>query len=171
MYEILLKAHYILPDVQVSSEKIDFGKVIIGQKKTITISVRNKKPVPVEWTYRAPKGSYGKAMAPWETIYNIEPDYGLLNPGDIQWIKISFTPNNAQNFNQKLSLKIKDNPHRKVLGMTGVGMQTKLTTSVDDIALAPCLPYYDRAIRAFYIENPMEFPITVYCSDFDNTYK
>ena len=50
-YEVHLKAFFVLPEIVVSSENSDCGRVLVGQKKIITISVKNKKPVPIEWSY------------------------------------------------------------------------------------------------------------------------
>ncbi len=129
LYEIHLKAFFVLPEVVVSSEHIDFKKVLVGQKKCITVSIKNRKPVPVEWSYKAPKGSYGKQMAPWDMLFNIKPESGLLQPDELQWVQISFTPNAVAPFRQRLALRIKDNPHRKVLTVTGQGEALQMGVS------------------------------------------
>jgi hypothetical protein len=84
LYEINLRAEFVLPEVVVSSESIDFQGVVVGQKKVITVSIKNKKPVPVEWSYKQPKGAFGKKLNPWEVIYDITPESGLLQPGELQ---------------------------------------------------------------------------------------
>jgi hypothetical protein len=70
-----------------------------------------------------------------------------------------------------LALKIKDNPAKKVLSLEGFGENLLLNTSLDDITLEPVAPYFGKSIKAFYLENPTDYPITVYCADFDQEYK
>ena len=172
LYEIFLKAHFVLPDIVISSYDVNFSRVLVGQKKIITVCIKNKKAVSVEWSWKAPRGgSFGKGGQPWDTIFTIEPDQGLLAPEELMWIKISFTPNAATPFKQKLSLKIRDNPHRRVIQVAGQGDLLQMGVSETDIQLAPCLPYYERSLKKLYLENPTDYPITVYSADFDEAYR
>merc|ERR1711924_16249 len=104
-----------------------------GRKKIVTISIKNRKPVPVEWSYK--KSSGGRGQPAWEEIFDIKPDSGLLQPEEIQWITISFSPNSEKGYDQKLALKIKDNPHKKVINVKGHGDALKLDVSNEEIVL------------------------------------
>ncbi|CAD7931174.1 unnamed protein product [Amoebophrya sp. A25] len=170
-YEVHLKAFFVLPEIVVSSENIDFGRVLVGQKKIVTISIKNKKPVPIEWSWKTPKASGGKPMPKWDVVYQVKPDHGTLAPDEIQWVEVAFTPNSASSFKQKLGLKIRDNPHKKMLTCSGHGDVLNLKVDKNHIELAPCLPYYDRALQGLYLENPTDYPITVYSADFDQQYR
>ncbi|CAD7939993.1 unnamed protein product [Amoebophrya sp. A120] len=170
-YEVHLKAFFVLPEIVVSNEFIDFGRVLVGQKKIITISIKNKKPVPIEWSYKTPKASGGKPLPKWDTVFTVTPDHGVLHPDEVQWVEIAFTPNSANSYKQKLGLKVKDNPHKKMLTCNGQGDMLSLNVDQKEIKLDPVLPYYERSLRGIYLENPTDYPITVYSADFDEQYR
>jgi hydrocephalus-inducing protein len=112
-YEVKLISNFVLPDLVLSPEVVDFGRVLVGQRKRVTVRLKNEKAVPVDWEYKAPRSKYGKPLPPWETIYTLSPSSGKLQPGDTMLVTISFTPNATKAFSQKLALRINDNPNKK----------------------------------------------------------
>jgi hypothetical protein len=58
-------------------------------------------------------------------IFDIQPEGGTILPGEQQWIEVSFTPNKTDSFHQKLALRIKDNPNKKVIVLKGKMIRTK----------------------------------------------
>ena len=74
-----------------------------------------------------------KKQPTWEMLYNIVPDTGVIDPGQLMWVEISFTPNKTDSFTQKLALKIRDNPTKKIITVKGVGENLSFDLS-DEVA-------------------------------------
>ncbi|CAK8990089.1 unnamed protein product [Durusdinium trenchii] len=167
-YEVKLVSEFVRPDLELSSDSIDFGHVPVGQVKRITIKLRNVKPVVVSWDYRVPTDKFGK---PLECAYVLQPRAGRIAPGDIQFVTVSFTPTAASYFNQKLALRIMDNPNRKQLHMRGHGDGLRVDVEPSSFRLGPVLPGTENCIQELFLCNPTEYTIEVYSTDFDSKYK
>ena len=50
-YAIKVTANLTIPELSMSEEQVDFGKVCVGTRKTIKLRFENKKEVPCEWWY------------------------------------------------------------------------------------------------------------------------
>ncbi|CAK0825377.1 unnamed protein product [Prorocentrum cordatum] len=170
-YEVKLRAHFVLPEVTLSSEEVDFGRVLVGQVKRMCVRLRNTKTVPVEWEYKIPKNKFGKPLPPWETPYTLAPASGKMQPGGTQFVTIAFMPSSSQLFHQKLPLKISDNPNTKLISLRGHGDSLHVEVEPSEkFQLGPVLPGDDECTREFFLHNPTDYPIEVYCVDFDQKF-
>jgi hydrocephalus-inducing protein len=178
LYEVKLISNFVLPDLVLSPEVVDFGRVLVGQRKRVTVRLKNVKAVPVEWEYKAPKSKYGKALPPSETTFTFSPSSGKLQPGGTMWVTISFTPNATKAFSQKLALRINDNPNKKLVSLCGQGDALRVDIQpADGFQLGPILPTGESeedaeksSIKEFFLCNPTDYPIEVYSVDFDPKY-
>lgn len=168
-YEVKLVSEFVRPDLELSDATIDFGHVPVGQVKRITMKLRNVKPVVVSWDYRLPTDKFGKAL---ECAYLLHPRAGRIAPGEIQFVTVSFTPTAASYFNQKLALRIVDNPNRKQLHLKGHGdgLHVDIEPSTN-FSLGPVLPGTENCVQELFLVNPTEYTIEVYSVDFDAKYK
>lgn len=171
-YEVKLVSEFVRPDLELSYSTIDFGHVPVGQVKRITMKLRNVKPVVVSWDYKLPTDKFGKAL---ECAYLLEPRAGRIAPGEIQFVTVSFTPTAANYFNQKLALRIVDNPNRKQLHLKGHGdglyVELEPSDGAGGVRLGPVLPGTENCIQELFLVNPTEYTIEVYSVDFDSRYK
>jgi hypothetical protein len=175
-YEIYLQADFVLPDLVIStptgSESLDFGRILVGQRKRITIELKNEKKVPVEWAYIEPKTSRstmrgGKS----ENIFELNPPNGVLMPDQTCFVVASFTPRAQQQYNSTLQLRLRDNQKRKAIHVTGRGDMLRLDVKPElHYELGPVMPNRGGHTREFKICNMADYPIEVYSVDFDNAY-
>lgn len=169
-YEVKLISDFVLPDLKLSQEVIDFGRVLIGQRKRITVRLKNVKAVPVEWEYKPQKGKYGKPLPPTEVVFALSPSSGKLRPGESAWATVSFTPNATKLFAQKLALRINDNPNKKLVSLYGQGEALRVEVQPSSaFRLGPILPK-ESCSQEFFLHNPTDYPIEVYSVDFDADY-
>jgi len=169
-YEVKLISNFVLPDLVLTPEVVDFGRVLVGQRKRVTVRLKNVKAVRVEWEYKAPRSKYGKPLPPWEVVFTLSPSNGKLEPGETTWVTISFTPNSTKTFNQKLALRISDNPNKKLVSLHGQGDALRVEMLPSTVfKLGPILPE-ESCTQEFFLHNPTDYPIEVYSVEFDQKY-
>ena len=74
-YDIEFRANLTQPELSMSSESLDFGKVCVQTRKTIKLRFSNEKEVPCRWTYN-PKGDLTAPDV--EPRFHITPTSGTL---------------------------------------------------------------------------------------------
>jgi P pilus assembly chaperone PapD len=107
LYEIEFRANLTQPELSMSSDNLDFGKVCVQTRKTRKIRFENNKEVPCRWHYNA-KGDLSTG-ADVEQRFNITPLSGTLMPGQKQTVDVMFTPSTAGPVNQKMLFRCDDN--------------------------------------------------------------
>ncbi|CAE7232354.1 Hydin [Symbiodinium sp. CCMP2456] len=168
-YEVKLMSEFVRPDLELSSDSIDFGHVVVGQVKRITIKLRNAKSVMASWDYKAPTAKPGKPM---EFAYSLSPRSGRVAPGESQLVTVSFTPTSSRSYNQKVALRIMDNPMRKMLHMRGCGDGLRVNVEPSTtFELGPVLPGTEDCMQELFLCNPTNYTIEVYSVDFDTKYQ
>ena len=69
-------------------------------------------------------------------------------------------PNAVKGFNQKLSLKINDNPNKKVLALMGQGEALRVEVGPSQhFQLGPVLPGDSECVVELLLQNPTDHPI------------
>ena len=128
-YMIDFIANVTQPDIRMSTDNLDFEKVVINTRKTVKLRIENDKEVQVDWQYYNPDSqSQRKAEATGndkkkETeFFQVWPLQGCLLPGQKSTIDVMFTPNSDKAFSQKLLFKCKDNNKQTVLNVKGQGI-------------------------------------------------
>jgi len=170
-YKIQLTADFVLPDLVLSTESIDFGRLLVGQRKRVTLELKNEKAVPVEWAYPQPKDRNGRVLTTNEVVFDLVPAGGVLQPGESKLVVACFSPKVAGQVNASIPLRMRDNQKRKIISVTGRGdiLQLRIapTLSYD---LGPVMPNAAGFTRDFTLVNPTDYPIEVYSVDFDQEY-
>lgn len=72
-YNIFLRANVIVPDVDISMEKVDFGSVLCGHCLFMFISLTNNKAVECDWEARFFK------TAKDSNCFKVKPESGTFN--------------------------------------------------------------------------------------------
>eukprot|EP00929_Paragymnodinium_shiwhaense_P007666 TRINITY_DN111574_c0_g1_i1.p1 TRINITY_DN111574_c0_g1~~TRINITY_DN111574_c0_g1_i1.p1 ORF type:complete len:5027 (+),score=1455.52 TRINITY_DN111574_c0_g1_i1:94-15081(+) len=170
-YQIKLCANFVLPELTLSSEAIDFGRLLVGQRKRVSLWLRNDKDVLVEWAYMEPRDRYGKKPSPENLVFDLSPSTGTLLPGERCEIVVSFSPKQATEDSATLQLKLKDNPKRRTISVQGrgenLGLEVRPSMVYD---LGPIMPSREGCSMEFFLANPTDYPIEVYSVDFDKKY-
>lgn len=111
-YMIIVKANVTVPEISTSLSDIDFGDVICGQKKIVTLRFSNNKEVPCHWRL-APKAETkklrNKLQSMSESRFNMTPTHGSLDPYSECHIEIAFTPASNKAYFFKYYLEMDDN--------------------------------------------------------------
>jgi len=170
-YIIDFVANLTIPELSMSTDALDFGKVCVGTRKTVKIRFENLKEVPCEWWYYfKPDIATAATVAKEGERFTVFPQGGTLLPGQKQTVDIMFIPNSDKSFSQKLTFKCKDNNKQFLLQAKGQGTYYSVEIIPESIEMQPVLPYKtDEAIVEF--RNPMEQPVEVYSLDFDKKFK
>lgn len=107
---IRLKANVTMPDMQISSDVVEFAEVKCGECKIITVQLNNHKEVRCDWfaSYlpkrdekftplhlKRMKKLNGETNKP--KIFEIMPASGILMPGQKANIQIKFMPTEEVN--------------------------------------------------------------------------
>ena len=169
-YQIVFKANLTTPDFNLSSEVVDFGKVMVGTLSIAKIRMENTREVPCEWSYLAKHPNSTLSNKDGER-FQVNPSFGLLQPGQKCVIDVVFTPAQEKSINHKLEFKITNNQNSKFLTVKGIGMSQNLEFIPGKVELGPVLPYSKEAWTLVEMRNTTENPIEVYSLDFDNKYR
>ncbi|CAE8631652.1 unnamed protein product [Polarella glacialis] len=169
-YKVKLVADWVLPELVLSSESIDFGRIIIGQRKRVIVEFHNEKKVPVDWVFAKPKDKYGQDLSPNELVFDLSPA-GVVMPGEKQYATAIFSPQAAQAYTSVLHLRIRDNQKRKSINVVGRGDVMRLDVRPSlSYNLGPIMPKNSGCSTEFWLCNPTDYPIEVYSLDFDQKY-
>lgn len=171
-YQIHFIANLTTPDFTMSSETIDFGKVLVGTLSIAKLRLENTHEVPCEWKH-VPKfmaPGVGQGVRDWER-FQLVPSEGILQPNQRQTIDVIFTPTQEKSISQKLEFKITDNQVKKVLTVKGTGVAYNLEFNPSKVVLGPVLPYKHTAYQIVQLTNTSDYNIEVYSLDFDKQFK
>ena len=128
-YTIKFISKLTIPELSMSTELLDFGKVCVNTRKTVKIRLENKQEVPCEWKFCAKNpmpevmmvGGSGARDKEGDR-FQVWPHSGLLLPGQRTTIDVLFTPNGDKPFTQKLTFKCTDNLKPFILNTKGQGI-------------------------------------------------
>ena len=86
-----------IPDIVVDGANegvVDFGKVLCGQRKIITLRFLNLKEIPCDWglNLREPIVAAHDKDKDSEPKYELKPSSGRIQAGSFQIVKVLFTP-------------------------------------------------------------------------------
>jgi hydrocephalus-inducing protein len=161
-YLIEFSANLTIPELAMSSETLDFGKVCVQTRKTVKVRFENQKEVPCDWSYHyKPDVAAAAAAAKEGERFQVFPLSGTLQPGQRQSVDIMFTPNGDKQFQQKLTFRCTDNPKPFVLNVKGQGIHYAVDLVPEAAHLGPVLPYDTSAVQCIELRNPMEQAIEV----------
>lgn len=175
---LTLRAEVTLPDLVFSTHDVDFGEVVCGLRKTISILIHNKNTVPCEWTSVSQESqeknskSIGKKKASLLSIkeFDIVPCSGMLQPGEKSVVAIRFSPNDEKEYETVVPIKIAMNNQPIPIHLIGKGFKSVISFEPENVVLSPILPCSEGTEARFNIVNPTNYPLEVYSVDFDHVY-
>ncbi|KAI8854495.1 hypothetical protein BC829DRAFT_439199 [Chytridium lagenaria] len=178
---LTLRADVTLPDLHISSNEVDFGEVLCGQRKTVTIQLHNKNSVPCEWTTvpqetkdvssaskqnKQPKKKFASILKE----FNINPPSGLLQPGEKSFVLVQFSPTDEKEYDAVVPFKVNMNGQPIPVHIFGRGFKPTIQFEPDTIVMGPILPCSEGTDAKFFIYNPTNYPVEVYSLEFDQIY-
>jgi len=119
-YAIEFVANLTIPELTMSTDQLDYGKVCVNTRKTIKVRLENHKEVPCDWQYffKADVSASKEGKEAGER-FQVFPLSGTLLPGQKQTVDVMFTPNVDKQFLQKINFKCKDNSKIFIINAKG----------------------------------------------------
>jgi hydrocephalus-inducing protein len=170
-YIIEIRANVTVPELGFSDQEVNFGKVICGQKKTITLRISNDREVECNWTILQKKEQKKKHNEPRnENKFTIVPSSGMLGCFCKQNIEITFIPTADKTYQSIFEVTMEDNQKKIELLCLGLGIVPMLQFIPEEMIFDPCLPYDNNVYKCLEVKNPSEFDIEFFSLDFDKQY-
>ena len=161
---IILSANACLPEVDLSTHLIDFGKLFIGRSCKMYLRLHNPTPVKVSWLLKAVSGKE-------ENRFNCEPSSGSLRPGKRVLVCIEFTPTDPRRYSTELLVKVENNKKPKNLKIIGEGVGCPIRFEPNILELGPVIPYTNGDEGIVTVSNLSEVPLEFYSVDWDTQYR
>eukprot|EP00913_Durusdinium_trenchii_P031053 g29081.t1 len=101
------------------------------------------------------KDKYGR-----ESVFDLVPSHGILEPGERKLLTVSFAPIGAQVFTGTLQIRMRDNQRRKSINVQGRGDVLRLEVRPSlSYQLGPVMPNSEGCSEEFWLVNPTDYPI------------
>nr|XP_032813560.1 hydrocephalus-inducing protein homolog isoform X3 [Petromyzon marinus] len=183
-----LRAIVTMPDLEASSEELEFGDVQCGQCHIVNVQLHNKQAVTCEWTFTPPDTSSKQADTPVAAllrrkvratappppepprVFELLPASGTLTPGQRMNVQVKFTPTQEKRYCKRLALRIAQSSRRVLLVALGRGLEPRLELSATVLEFTPMLPQSTGDTHHVTVRNPCPFPIEFYSLEFDTQY-
>ncbi|GAB1599203.1 hypothetical protein Ahia01_000197500, partial [Argonauta hians] len=177
---IRLRAHITMPDMEISSESLNFENVKCGECKIMSIQLHNHQHVVCEWSYlsnSAKKVTTNKndtsdstIKATRHKIFEIIPPNGVLHPGQRVNIQVKFMPIEGKYYEKRIPIRIALSSEKIIILCQGLGIEPVLQFQPENIRFRTILPHSTGDEKEIKVYNPMDFPIEFYSVDFDTYY-
>lgn len=179
------RAEVTMPNMTVSTEKLEFGTVECGRCKVATVQLCNPLDVDVIWKYEKPfdkrtvidkhlplhlRRKIRKQQKPLPMVFDIVPNDGVLRPKERRNVQIKFMPNSDESFHEKMVLTIMESIQRVIIEVSGTGIDQHIILSDNLLQMGPILPMAQGCTFDINIENPGETPVEIYSIEFDDKY-
>ncbi|KAG7386322.1 hypothetical protein PHYPSEUDO_000450 [Phytophthora pseudosyringae] len=162
----MVRALVTVPDISISTESLDFGKIAVSTCHTMFTQLQNVSAVPAEWAFKKPMGSTKDVGN-----FRFSPQSGLLTPGAKVNIQIEFIPDDGRQFLLKLPIKINSNPKTRAIVCRGEGSELRISFHPPLVELGPVLPCAPPEEQLVEIRNDSDYAIEVFSLDFDSFYQ
>ena len=167
-YQLELINNLTYPEIQIETDQIDFGRVLINQKKTVYIRFSNEKEVDCNWEIK--KLGLNPSEKKDENRFLINPSSGCIQPGHRMTVEISFIPISDKQYNYRFIVNIAENAKPLNIHLKGQGIQVLLEYTPEIINIGPSLPYDDQSYALLKIKNPSDYDTELYSIDFDHQF-
>lgn len=161
---IILSANVCLPEVELSTHLVDFGKLLLGRSCKMHIRLHNPTPVKVGWLLK-PVG--GKE----ENRFSCDPNGGSLKPGKKTLVCIEFIPTDPRRYSTELLVKVENNKKAKSLKIVGEGVGCPIRFEPNILELGPVIPFSPGHEGLVTVSNLSEVPLEFYSVDWDQQYR
>ncbi|CAH1779299.1 unnamed protein product [Owenia fusiformis] len=181
---IKLRANVTMPDMEISSDTLDFGNVNCGECKVITVQLHNHKHVKCEWNSIAEQKDKKKVdkhtpmhlrrtqkkQTNKPNTFEMMPAFGTLMPGQRINVQVKFMPTEETFYEQRIPLRLSQSSQRIMLMARGQGLEPRLDFERNLVEFGPILPHSSGDEQEIVVKNPCDFPIEFYSLEFDKQY-
>ncbi|KAJ3287536.1 hypothetical protein HK104_008544 [Borealophlyctis nickersoniae] len=174
---IILRADVTVPTLQLSTHEANFGEVLCGRRKTVTIQMFNSNTVPCEWTSVVPeiippgaKKAKKKPGASTMKEFELVPAFGTLQPGEKSLVMVRFSPTEEKDYDEVLPIKITMNAKSIPLHLFGKGVKPTIVFEPETLVIGPILPASEGVESRIFVHNPTNYAVEMYSIEFDQQY-
>jgi hydrocephalus-inducing protein len=152
--QLSLAAHVCTPEVELSSETLAFGEVVLGRSRKMFFRVTNKSVVTAKWFLK-------KTLVRDEGSFIFEPSRGSLLPHSKALVAVEFIPTEVRTYSAETGFRVELNGKHKTVYMQGdcVGAAVKFEPPVVD--LGPIFPFSEGEARTVTLRSNASFPMEV----------
>eukprot|EP01041_Mallomonas_annulata_P003640 gene3640-7257_t len=161
---VILTANVCIPEIEISSETIDFESCYLGFSRKMYFWLTNTSPVTAQWTLN-------RASSSKDACFRLDLDRGSIKAGQRIVVGVEFIPTDHRRYNTPLSLKVDMNGKKKALQLIGEGVAPQIRFDPPVVNLGPILPFSEGAEKLVTVFNDSERAIEIFSSDFDTVYK
>lgn len=166
-YILEIVAQVTVPELQLSTNEIDFGKVLLGYSKKMYVRLENLKEINCEWNVvHQTKAKILKKDDNSLIKFSVLPSSGQLAPGAKKTIEIMFEPSEGKHFDETLSFGFKDSAKKIDLICRGEGVAPLIEFSPSTLNLPACMPR-ETLFKTFSIKNNSDFDLGLIWTDAD----
>ncbi|XP_077982980.1 hydrocephalus-inducing protein homolog isoform X2 [Glandiceps talaboti] len=186
-----LRANVTMPDMEISTDTLDFGTVQCGQCRVITVQLHNHKHVRCEWSSlptekekkQAEEASRKvdkhvpmhlrrkmKPEKPKARNFEMMPPTGMLLPGQRINVQVKFMPTEEKIYADRIAIRLAQSSQRILLLVNGHGLEPKLEFSSSLVEFGPILPHSQGDEVEVVVKNPADYPVEFYSLEFDRQY-
>mmetsp|Transcript_3107 Transcript_3107/g.11897 ORF Transcript_3107/g.11897 Transcript_3107/m.11897 type:complete len:4490 (-) Transcript_3107:1724-15193(-) len=158
------RANIILPELQISSKILNFGRMYVSRTRFISVQLYNPQPTVCEYAIEHSKTS--------EDALNFvcQSPSGVLESGERSNVLVQFVPTSEKAFSATLLLKCNHNPRAQQIVCLGEGAELEIEITPSNVELAPVLPHISSE-KTITIKNHSDIDVEIFSLDFDDKYK
>lgn len=168
-YILEIVAFVTVPELAISSDKVDFGPVQIGISKKIFLKLENTKEINCDWSATSVVLNQRQTSKKEEQLVSkisIMPNHGTIVSGGKKLIELCFDPNEHRVYEEMISFSFKDSTRKLDVHCRGEGIQPVLEFVPPSLVFPPCMPK-TTAFRSFLVKNNSDFEICLVANDRD----
>eukprot|EP01032_Pedospumella_encystans_P008479 gene8479-10061_t len=161
---IVLTACTCLPEVEVSTLDLDFGRILLGRSSKMYFSLFNPTPVTSHWQLKKMGGKD-------DAKFTVDPPMGSLRPGKKVLICVEFIPTDAHKVNLDLQVRVDLNKKAKTIKIIGEGYGAPLKFEPSVVEIGPVLPFTEGDEKIVTVTNNSDVDVEFFSTDFDPIYR
>lgn len=148
--------------------RLEFGKLLVGQCKFVTIQLENKQELTCDWTLEEIKSRRSRKERT-ASQFNVKQTDGSLRTGEKQFVEFSFIPEAARRFSTVFSLKFAHSNVEKQILCTGIGEELAISVEPECMEIGPTQPYtpIDMPLT---LSNNSDYAVEIYSFNYDKQY-
>ena len=163
--QIILRANICTPEIELSTESLNFDRVYVGCSKKMYFRLHNPTPVKANWSLRGAAGSRD------ESKFVFTPAAGTLRSGKKLIVSCEFMPSEGRKHQLDVVLKIDMNNKQKTIIVEAEALPTPIRFEPSFIETGPILPFSAGDEKVVTVTSNCEIPVELYSLDFDEQYK
>ncbi|XP_064641495.1 hydrocephalus-inducing protein-like isoform X2 [Lineus longissimus] len=179
-----LSAHVTMPDMEISTDTLEFEEVRCGECKVVTVQLHNHKHVRCEWSSISDDNNKRKIdktipmhlrrkmrqEKPKPKTFEMMPPTGYLMPGQRVNVQVKFMPTEEKFYEQRIPIRLSQSSQRILLLARGQGLEPRLEMDKNLVEFGPILPHSSGDEQDVIVRNPCSFPIEFYSLECDKVY-